>query len=106
MSYLTFLAPAALMGIAQGMTTSPNQTLTLRAVDPAYGGVAGSIISLGQRMGTAIGTAMVPGVLFWVVETQGDWLLAFRAALGLIAALAAGALAFSIVDRRREKRCA
>lgn len=105
-SYLIFMAPAALMGTAQGMTISPNQTLTLRAVDPAYGGVAGSIISLGQRMGTAIGTAMVPGVLFWVVETQGDWLLAFRAALGLIAALAAGALAFSIVDRRREKRCA
>ena len=49
---------------------------------------------------------MVPGVLFWVVETQGDWLLAFRAALGLIAALSAGALAFSVVDRRREKRCA
>ena len=104
--YLIFMAPAALMGTAQGMTISPNQTLTLRAVDPAYGGVAGSIISLGQRMGTAIGTAMVPGVLFWVVETQDDWLLAFRAALGLIALLAAGALAFSIVDRRREKRCA
>ncbi|MDX2357130.1 MFS transporter [Dietzia sp. PP-33] len=103
--YLIFMAPAALMGTAQGMTISPNQTLTLRAVDPAYGGVAGSIISLGQRMGTAIGTAMVPGVLFWVVETQDDWLLAFRAALGLIALLAAGALAFSIVDRRREKRC-
>ncbi|MDV8002208.1 MFS transporter [Rhodococcus sp. IEGM 1408] len=104
--YLIFMAPATLMGLAQGMTISPNQTLTLRAVDPAYGGVAGSIISLGQRMGTAIGTAMVPGVLFWVVETHGDWLLAFRSALGLIAVLAAGALAFSIVDRRREKRSA
>ncbi|OAH63826.1 arabinose ABC transporter permease [Dietzia cinnamea] len=104
-SYLVFMAPAAMMGTAQGMTISPNQTLTLRAVDPEYGGVAGSIISLGQRMGTAVGTAMVPGVLFWIVETQDDWLLAFRVALGLIAALAAGALAFSIVDRRREVRC-
>ncbi|MCT1515607.1 MFS transporter [Dietzia cercidiphylli] len=104
--YLIFMAPAAMMGTAQGMTISPNQTLTLRAVDPAYGGVAGSIISLGQRMGTAIGTAVVPGVLFWIVESQDDWLLAFRAALGLIAALAAGALAFSVADRRREKRCA
>ena len=104
-SYLIFMVPAAMMGTAQGMTISPNQTLTLRAVDPEYGGVAGSIISLGQRMGTAVGTAMVPGVLFWIVETQDDWLLAFRVALGLIAALAAGALAFSIVDRRREVRC-
>ncbi len=103
-SYLVFMLPAAFIGIAQGMTISPNQTLTLRAVDPEYGGVAGSIISLGQRMGTAVGTAIVPGVLFGIVESQGDWLLAFRAALGIIAALAAGALAFSVVDRRREKR--
>ncbi|MGN0099669.1 MAG: MFS transporter [Dietzia sp.] len=103
-SYLIFMVPATMMGTAQGMTISPNQTLTLRAVDPAYGGVAGSIISLGQRMGTAVGTAIVPGVLFWIVESQGDWLLAFRVAIGLIAALAAGALAFSIVDRRREIR--
>ena len=104
-SYLVFMAPAALMGTAQGMTISPNQTLTLRAVDPEYGGVAGSIISLGQRMGTAVGTAIVPGVLFWIVESQDDWLLAFRVALGLIATLAAGAMAFSVVDRRREIRC-
>lgn len=104
--YLVFMVPAAFVGIAQGMTISPNQTLTLRAVDPAYGGVAGSIISLGQRMGTAVGTAIVPGVLFGIVESRGDWLLAFRAALGIIALLAAGALAFSVVDRRREKRCA
>ena len=102
--YLVFMVPAAFVGIAQGMTISPNQTLTLRAVDPAYGGVAGSIISLGQRMGTAVGTAIVPGVLFGIVAANGDWLLAFRAALGIIAALAAGALAFSIVDRRREVR--
>lgn len=104
-SYLIFMVPAAMMGTAQGMTISPNQTLTLRAVDPEYGGVAGSIISLGQRMGTAVGTAMVPGVLFWIVEERDDWLLAFRVALGVIAVLAAGALAFSIVDRRREVRC-
>ena len=104
--YLVFMIPAALVGTAQGMTISPNQTLTLRAVDPEFGGVAGSIISLGQRMGTAVGTAMVPGVLFWVVASTDDWVLAFRAALGLIAVLAGAALAFSVVDRRREVRCA
>ena len=104
--YLVFMIPAAVMGLSQGMTISPNQTLTLRAVDPAYGGVAGSIISLGQRMGTAVGTAIVPGVLFGLVATRGDWLLAFRASIGLIAVLAAAALAVSIVDRRRELRVA
>lgn len=104
-TYLIFMIPAAFVGIAQGMTISPNQTLTLRAVDPAFGGVAGSIISLGQRMGTAVGTAIVPGVMFGIVAAQGDWLLAFRAALGIIAALASVALAVSVVDRRRELRC-
>ena len=105
-SYLIFMAPAAMMGTAQGMTISPNQTLTLRAVDPEYGGVAGSIISLGQRMGTAVGTAIVPGVLFWIVATSGDWVLAFRSSIGLIALLAAVALAVAVVDRRREVHAA
>jgi len=104
-TYLIFMIPAAFVGIVQGMTISPNQTLTLRAVDPAFGGVAGSIISLGQRMGTAVGTAIVPGVMFGIVAAQEDWLLAFRAALGIIAALASVALAVSVVDRRRELRC-
>ena len=104
-TYLIFMIPAAFVGIAQGMTISPNQTLTLRAVDPAFGGVAGSIISLGQRMGTAVGTAIVPGVMFGIVAAQEDWLLAFRAALGIIAVLASVALAVSVVDRRRELRC-
>lgn len=104
--YLVFMIPAAVMGLSQGMTISPNQTLTLRAVDPAYGGVAGSIISLGQRMGTAVGTAIVPGVLFGIVASRGDWLLAFRASIGLIALLAAAALVVSILDRRREVRSA
>lgn len=102
--YLVFMIPATVMGLAQGMTISPNQTLTLRAVDSAYGGVAGSIISLGQRMGTAVGTAIVPGVLFGIVAARGDWLLAFRASIALIALLAAGALVVSILDRRREVR--
>ena len=106
LNYLFFMVPAAMVGIAQGMTISPNQTLTLRAVNPEFGGVAGSIISLGQRMGTAVGTAIVPGVLFWIVATSGDWVLAFRSSIGLIALLAAMALAVAVVDRRREVRAA
>ena len=34
-------APLMLMGLSQGMTISPNQTLTLNSVDPRFGGVAG-----------------------------------------------------------------
>lgn len=95
---------ALLMGVGQGMTVSPNQTLTLRAVDPRFGGVAGGLISLGQRVGTAVGAAMIPGVLFGVVETGGSWLHAFVAATSVICVTTAAAGLLSLYDRRREVR--
>ncbi|WP_245822416.1 MFS transporter [Brachybacterium avium] len=60
--------PLTLMGLSQGMTISPNQTLTLNSVDPRFGGVAGGILQLGQRTGAAIGTAMIPGIIFSLTE--------------------------------------
>lgn len=94
--------PLTLMGISQGMTISPNQTLTLNAVDPRFGGVAGGILQLGQRLGAAVGTALIPGVLFALVEGGRPWVLGFVTVLGLIAALAAVSLFVSVMDRRRE----
>ena len=98
--------PLTLMGVAQGMTIAPNQTLTLSSVDPRFGGVAGGILSLGQRVGTAVGTALIPGVLFSLVEGGTSWPSAFRVCLGLIVALTLLACAFSAYDRKREKAAA
>src|SRR5690606_24523871 len=61
--------PLTLMGVSQGMTISPNQTLTLNAVDPRFGGVAGGVLQLGQRLGAAVGTALIPGVIFSLTES-------------------------------------
>ena len=52
----------------------------------------------------AIGTALVPGVLFAMVGAGHSWSDAFRVTLLTIVAIAAIALAISVVDLRREQR--
>lgn len=95
--------PLTLMGVSQGMTISPNQTLTLNAVDPRYGGVAGGILQLGQRVGAAIGTAMIPGILFSLTESGTSWLEAFIMVAVIIMVLTLAAMGVSVIDRNREK---
>ena len=96
-------APLMLMGLSQGMTISPNQTLTLNSVDPRFGGVAGGILQLGQRLGAAIGTAMIPGIIFSLTVGGTAWLEAFTIALVIIMALTLAAMGVSFADRAREK---
>src|SRR5699024_5506441 len=93
--------PLTFMGLSQGMTISPNQTLTLNSVDPRYGGVAGGILQLGQRTGSAVGTAMIPGIIFSLTVGGTAWLEAFTIALVIIMALTLAALGVSIADRAR-----
>lgn len=94
--------PLALVGVAGGMTISPNQTLTLKAVPVEISGVAGGVLSLGQRIGTAIGTALIPGIMFSVADSGAGWNLAFTLAFGSIFVLMIFGLIFTIIDRRRE----
>ncbi len=103
MGYWILALPLLLIGTSQGFTISPNQTLTLNAVDPRFGGVAGGILSLGQRIGAAIGTALIPGILFSLTEGGMPWYEAFVITLVVIMALATVALAVSFIDRAREK---
>ncbi|GAA1488693.1 MFS transporter [Brachybacterium sacelli] len=96
-------APLTLMGLSQGMTISPNQTLTLNSVDPRFGGVAGGILQLGQRTGAAVGTAMIPGIIFSLTEGGHAWFEAFVIAVAIIMALTLAAMAVSFADRARER---
>ncbi|SNC63022.1 drug resistance transporter, EmrB/QacA subfamily [Kytococcus aerolatus] len=93
-----------LIGLGQGSVVSPNTTLTLQAMDSRQGGVAGGLMSLGQRLGTAVGTALVPGVLFALVGAEAGWTDAFRATLLTIVALTLAATALSVLDLRRERQ--
>ena len=90
------------LGIGSGMVISPNQTLTLASVSPAISGTAGGVLSLGQRMGTAIGTATIPSIMFALVEGGFHWNVGATAAFGAILATLTIGLAITIADRRRE----
>ncbi|MBB3022512.1 MFS transporter [Helcobacillus massiliensis] len=103
-SHWWFAAALLMFGFSQGLTISPNQTLTLNAVDPRFGGVAGGVLSLGQRMGAAVGTALIPGILFSMLDRGAPWVEAFRTSVAVIIALMLGAFVLTLVDRRREKR--
>lgn len=102
-SFWVLALPLMLVGVSQGMTISPNQTLTLSAVDPRFGGVAGGVLQLGQRMGAAMGTAMIPGLLFALTAGGASWLSAFTLALVAIMVFTVGALFVCLRDRHREK---
>src|SRR5699024_10807018 len=91
------------MGLSQGMTISPNQTLTLNSVDPRFGGFARGILQLGQRTGAAIGTPMIHGIIFSLTESGKAWIEAFIIALTIIVALTRAAMGVSFADRAREK---
>ncbi len=54
------LAPALfLAGVGGGGVISPNFTLTLADVPPAMGGAAGGALQTGQRIGSALGAALL-----------------------------------------------
>ena len=57
-----------------------------------------SLRQVAERIGTAVGNAMITAVLFWVLPVS--WTAGFSAAIGVIVAIQLIALAFAIVDLR------
>ncbi|MFN8191747.1 MAG: MFS transporter [Nocardioidaceae bacterium] len=90
--------PLLVAGLGGGAVISPNFTLTLENVPPRMGGAAGAAIQTGQRIGTAVGAALLMSA-YQVSLAQG---LAANAALrvALAAALVVQgcALVLAIVD--------
>ncbi|WP_181780552.1 MFS transporter [Pseudonocardia pini] len=83
-----WVAPALLVGgIGGGCTISPNITMTLRNVPVRMAGSAGGALQTGQRVGAAIGTALVAGVFYGVLAAAGN---SYPAAI-------AGALAVAVL---------
>ncbi len=93
--------PLLVAGLGGGAVISPNFTLTLEHVPPRMGGAAGAAIQTGQRIGTAVGAALLMSA-YQVSLAQG---LAANAALriALVAALVVQgcALILAIADWRR-----
>ena len=91
------LAPAMfLAGVGGGGVISPNFTLTLAEVPPSMGGAAGGALQTGQRIGSALGAALLMTVYqASLAITSPD----VAARLALIAALVVLAVALAAAVR-------
>jgi EmrB/QacA subfamily drug resistance transporter len=63
--------PLLLGGLGGGMVTSPNVTLTLASVPVKMAGAAGGALQTAQRIGSAIGTALLASVFYRVLTGSG-----------------------------------
>jgi EmrB/QacA subfamily drug resistance transporter len=93
--------PLVVAGFGGGMVISPNTTLTLEAVPTRMAGVAGGALQTGQRIGTAIGVAVLASVFHIGIESDGGYDDGLRWAMLSAVALVALALALAVVDLRR-----
>ncbi|MHC2186764.1 EmrB/QacA subfamily drug resistance transporter [Rathayibacter agropyri] len=100
-------------GAGGGFVVSPNQTLTLAEISPEQGGVAGSVGQLGQRVGTAVGTACASAVFFATLASEkamtgglDRYHDAFRNGYLVTLGLIALALVLGLVDLRRRRTSA
>jgi MFS family permease len=101
----TTAAPLLLAGLGGGMVVSPNTTLTLESVPPGTSGAAGGALQTGQRIGAAIGTALLATVYYHALATSSsDFGSAIRAALLCSAGLMLLALVIAVGDLRRSRR--
>ncbi|MCW2569642.1 MAG: major facilitator superfamily 1 [Mycobacterium sp.] len=63
--------PLLVAGVGGGMVTSPNITLTLESVPVEMAGAAGGALQTAQRIGAAIGTAVLAAIFYQVLIRTG-----------------------------------
>jgi EmrB/QacA subfamily drug resistance transporter len=61
---LALAIPLFVMGAGSGAVITPNQTLSLMEVDPVTGSTAGGVLQTSQRIGSAIGQAVIGAAFF------------------------------------------
>jgi EmrB/QacA subfamily drug resistance transporter len=93
------LLPLLVAGVGSGFVITPNQTLTLSEVPVARSGTAGGLLQTGQRIGAAVGIAVVGSVFFSdLASSRGDFAGAFRLGIGVALAFVAATFALAVVD--------
>lgn len=86
-------------GAGQGSVISPNQTLTLAKVPQEYAGSSGAVLQTGQRIGTAVGLAVVTAAVFATLHgTSAEWPHAIMVGFGMIATVCVISLGFGLLD--------
>ena len=91
----------ALNGFAMGAIGSANQTLSLQDVPPQHGGTAGGIKQTVERIGAALGNAIIVGVFFGLVST--GWTTAFVGAYLVIMGFILAAALIATFDERQHR---
>jgi EmrB/QacA subfamily drug resistance transporter len=92
------LAPALfVMGAGTGAIITPNQTLTLMEVDPVTGSTAGGVLQTSQRIGLAIGQAVIGAVFFASLAGTGSHATRYGNAVGAAVTAALGFVALALV---------
>jgi EmrB/QacA subfamily drug resistance transporter len=102
-----FLAiPLFVMGCGQGALITPNQTLSLMDVDPTMGSTAGGVLQTGQRIGLAVGQAVIGAVFFNSLSGAGHAAYSDALRNAVVAALVFVTIAVGIgvQDLRRARR--
>ncbi len=102
-------APLLVAGVGSGLVISPNQTLTLSRVPVTRAGVAGSMLQVGQRIGTALGVAIALSTYYAALAAGVRGRDAAGRAMLVTVALVVVALVVGLVDlgaRRRGERAA
>jgi EmrB/QacA subfamily drug resistance transporter len=87
-------------GIGSGTVISPNQTLTLARVPVELAGVAGSMLQLGQRVGSAMGIAVVLSTYYSLKAGGSTGAVAASTAMLITIGLVSVSLVIAIVDLR------
>lgn len=96
--------PFLLGGLGGGMVTSPNFTLSLESVPVTMAGVAGGALQTGQRVGGAIGTAVLVGVFSIVLtDSGGDYPAAVSDTLLCAAVVMLIGLAIAVAELIRRR---
>jgi MFS family permease len=96
---LTLALPLLVAGLGSGCVISPNITLTLSEVPVQRAGSAGAVVQTGQRMGSAIGIAVVGAVFFGDLAGQRpDWTHALEQSLLAVLGFVVLSLVVALVD--------
>ncbi|MFK4149198.1 MFS transporter [Streptomyces sp. NPDC004065] len=91
-------------GLGSGCVISPNVTMTLRDVPVRMAGAAGGALQTGQRLGGAVGTAVLPGLFYMVLAATGkDYRTAVAAAVGSALVALMASLAVAVLDWHRDR---